>query len=192
MEMLFLIIALLFFASGAWFNSIMDTIVHHWETSIFFVIKNSAFKKWMQSDWRLKYIDGDWRNGIVRILDFYFPGYEFLFKVPFTNKYVFVSLLPEINFEGIKKPAFMWDGWHCAKVCMLISNVMAALALFVAGGFAHMHGNFSFWPFMLQSGVYMVVFLTVWYLAFASFYKIIWIQPNYRRFEWKDIFLPYF
>ena len=43
----------LFFLAGM-FNAAQDTIVHHWDTSIFARIKSEGWRTWFKSHWRDK------------------------------------------------------------------------------------------------------------------------------------------
>lgn len=84
------ILILLLFSISAACNSIMDTVDHHYATSVFSKIVSN--KLWWNSDqgWKNKYIDRDPKKGRVKW------------------------------FLNINKPVQLTDAWHFFKMLMII------------------------------------------------------------------------
>jgi len=97
-----LLLSMLFFLLAGLCNGCMDLIKDHFKRSIFAKVRYKGLRKWFYSDWHDHYIDGNPRNGVVKLFEHVFgwqaPG--FLGRIPC--------------------PAPLWDGWHFFKFLMLI------------------------------------------------------------------------
>jgi hypothetical protein len=82
---------------AALFNSVMDTLIHHHDTSIFKNYKTGFWADALETSWRNKYIDGDPTKGHKKL------------------------------FWIINVPDAFTDGWHLSKSFMIVALIAAVV-----------------------------------------------------------------
>jgi MFS family permease len=127
------ILSALLFGLAAFCNSIMDIIAHKFKASILDFIHNKKLRKWLESDWRDKYIDGDPKKGRKKIWGMIIPvaildGWHF-------TKFLMIVLLIMSILTAQSSITAVWQFWVLFFVYGIVWNVVF---------------NFSYGKFLLK------------------------------------------
>jgi hypothetical protein len=112
-------LSILFFVLAAICNACMDTLVHHFEISVFCrpIMKQSLWNFFCPAvSWKNKYIDRDPKKGLIK----WFWGL-------------------------IDKPVFLTDAWHLFKSLMIVFICLSIAAPFF--GEFHIKWKFAMWTY---------------------------------------------
>lgn len=122
-------------------NALIDTVDHHFSTSIFDYIKKPKWRLWFNSDqgWKNKYIDRDPKRGLVQWSIF---GYKF------------------------NKPVQLSDSWHFFKMFMIFIICLIP-AMHVLPSTIY---YFNIAP-IFNILIHWAVLGTLWNVSFSSFYN---------------------
>ncbi len=141
-------ISLILFGLAAALNACMDTLVHHFDRSIFPQhILNTTEKQWSRYtfwdpsvSWVHKYVGGSPKNGLIKWWIF-------------------------------DKPVFLTDGWHLFKslsiACLCLSVVMFDQGTWLPDA-----------PKYIKLPVVFVLYGTIWNVTFSLFYNKILIKKK--------------
>mgnify|MGYP001563846426 CR=1 FL=1 len=135
-------LSLFLFLLAALCNGIMDAIKDKFSITYFSNMRNIKLRRWLMSFWLDKYEH--------RKLE--------------SDKFVIKTW-----FWKIKKPFFLWDGWHFFKTLFII---LLIINIFIA-------------PYILSSISKVVllffIYWALWGIGFNLMYEVFLIQKKFRR-----------
>lgn len=144
------ILIIFFFSLASICNSIMDTLDHHQESSIFSKFKNKMWWNFHQG-WRNKYIDRDPKNGRV--------------------KWNILGIL-------INKPVQLTDAWHFFKMLMIIFAAISITLALTNANIIYLIDFKNDLNYILNCIIHMSILAFAWNPIFTLFYHKIWMIKN--------------
>lgn len=160
----FLILSFVALAYAAYCSAVQDTVLHHFDASIFNQPNNTKKKFgfnwnwWYKSDWRNKWMTDE--NGEL-ILD------QNGNRIPRLTKILFWK------FQAVQ----LYDAWHYYKMLNIGFNIIADIMASVAAVFVYIAFSPSLLAWLIIALVYFIIQSIVWNYFFNNYYED-WLLKN--------------